>query len=579
MISSCSFGERKFRSMLFIATVSVFAQFATLLIDKILTGWLLGERALAVISLFSPFFSFVFFASTCISVGCAVCFSIYIGEMRKKKASSFMGLGLSLSLIVGCVLCAALWASSDWVVDKLVLNAELQPLAHDFVKFLPLLVFVIPVYTVWQEMVYVDGERLFSLLGYFTLFAGNAVFSIIFCARMGFSGIVLGTVISLILSMLVLLPHFFRKNCSLRLNFHFRWAYTFKVLRYSAVESSEFLFLTLLFFIMNRFFSVHYGSDSLVVLSVVLDMIELSIVFGGVWQATEPVLNVYRAEKNGKGVRDMMHFVNVTLLKESLIVFFFFFVLAPWFVGLFHIQTQAIFDEAVNAVRCVSFGMFGLAFVKVYACYYLHEKPFFSIFLISLIFFIVPVALLLPAHSIGGMKVVWLSIVFSSYISLVVGLVAFGSLFGLKRFPLLLTHEEIRKFFVKSIELKDENIVALRDRADEVCRKMKVCDSSRYKILLLVEELGMLCASLNAPRKVIAEFSFCVDEDDVIVFYKDNGIIIDMTDLEQKLSDLRSYVVSSFMANHNDKLYVLTVSFNRHAFKFPRYRPATRLQT
>lgn len=570
MPSCCSFGGRKFRSMLFTATVSVFAQFATLLIDKILTGRLLGEQALAVISLFSPFFSLVFFISTCVSVGCAVCFSIYIGEMRKKKASSFFGLGLSLSLIVGGVLGGAFFLANGWIVDKFAYDAQMLPLVKDFAKFFPLFIFFAPVYSLIQEMVYVDGEHVFTHLSYIVLFLGNMILSVVLCKSFGFSGIVLGTVLALVLSIAALVPHFFRKNCSLSLNMHFKWLYTFKVLRYSAVESSEFLFLTLLFLIMNHYFAIHFGSGSLVVLSVVLDMIELSIVFGGVWQATEPVLNVYRAEKNGKAIRDMMNIVNFTLFIESVAVFLLFFVFAPRFVGLFHIHTQDIFAQAVNAVRCVSFGLFGLAFVKVYACYYLHEKPLFSIFLVSLVFLILPVSLLMPASNVGGMNGVWLSIVFSSYFSLVIGGLVFGIFFGLDRFPLLLSRKEIRKFFVKSMALTDENIILLRNRADEVCRKMKVCDRSKYKIMLLVEELGMLCATLNAPRKVYGEFSFCVEEDYVNVFYKDDGIIVDMTDLEQTLSGLRSYVVSSFMANHNDKLYVLTVSFNRHAFKFPR---------
>lgn len=572
MISCFSFGGRKFRSMLLTATVSVFAEFATLLIDKVLTGWLLGEQALAVISLFSPFFSLVFFVSTCIAVGCAVCFSIYIGEMKKKKASSFLGLGIALSLIAGIVLGGAFFGASGWIVDKLAYEGHMLPLVEEFARFFPLFILITPVYTVVQEMVYVDGERTFTHLSYIALFVGNVFFSVFLCKSIGFSGIILGTVLSLFLSVIALVPHFFRKNCSLRLNMDFKWRYTFKVLRYSAVESSEFLFLTLLFFVMNHYFAVHFGGDSLVVLSVVLDIIELSIVFGGVWQAAEPVLNVYRAEKNGKAVCDMMSFVNVSLLKESVLAFLLLFIFAPWVVELFHIQTEQLYAQAVDAVRCVSFGVFGLAFVKIYACYYLHEKALFSIFLVSLVFLIVPLTLLVPASVIGGMKGIWIAIVFSSYLTLVIGFVVFGIFFGLNRFPLLLSHEEIRKFFVKSIEFTSENVVALRDRADEVCKKFNVCDSSRYKIMLLVEELGMLCISKNAPHKVYGEFSFCVDDDFVNVYYKDNGIIVDMTDIEQKLSDLRSYVVSSLMANQRDKLYVLTVSFNRHAFKFPRYK-------
>ena len=51
---------------------------------------------------------------------------------------------------------------------------------------------------------------------------------------------------------------------------------------------------------------------------------------------------------------------------------------------------------------------------------------------------------------------------------------------------------------------------------------------------------------------------------------KDDGKIMDLTDLEQSVTGLRAYLVNMFMTVQREKQYLLTSNYNRHVFRFDR---------
>ena len=58
--------------------------------------------------------------------------------------------------------------------------------------------------------------------------------------------------------------------------------------------------------------------------------------------------------------------------------------------------------------------------------------------------------------------------------------------------------------------------------------------------------------------------------DNLTVVIKDDGVLMDLTDFEQRVTDLRMYLVNMFMTVQEDKCYLLTSSYNRHVFRFDR---------
>jgi hypothetical protein len=92
----------------------------------------------------------------------------------------------------------------------------------------------------------------------------------------------------------------------------------------------------------------------------------------------------------------------------------------------------------------------------------------------------------------------------------------------------------------------------------------------RIKAMLILEELGMVIYERNKGKKIFVEIDVNLKPDNLTVVIKDDGVLMDLTDFEQRVTDLRMYLVNMFMTVQEDKCYLLTSSYNRHVFRFDR---------
>ncbi|MBQ1345957.1 MAG: hypothetical protein IIY62_06290, partial [Kiritimatiellae bacterium] len=86
------------------------------------------------------------------------------------------------------------------------------------------------------------------------------------------------------------------------------------------------------------------------------------------------------------------------------------------------------------------------------------------------------------------------------------------------------------------------------------------------KASLLVEETLMTVRERNAGRRVRAEVT--VDLNDALVMtLRDDGVLFDITDADQSISSLRTYLVSNLMTAIPVRRNLTTTGFNRNVFK------------
>ena len=564
-----TFCGRRFRSMLFTASISVCAEIINLLIDKIVAAHFLGEKALAAISFFTPLFSVVLFVSAVVMVGSLVCYSIEIGKLRKERADQFFGQSIILSVGSG-ILMAVLFAVFRMFLQKSAsLDPELFRFVDEFYTWFIWLAFLIPVNNVLQEMVYADGDTRTCNLSYALLLLGNVAFSVGLCQVMGLKGVALGTFLSLILSIAALCTHFARKSNTLKFVWHFKWREIKLVFRYSMAEACEFLMFALFSSVMNIYFIQKFGLGPLPILSMVYEILELSVLFNGVWMAAEPLVNTYRAEENDKGIMRTMRFVFETASKEAVLASVLAFVFAPVVVSIFHIQSHELSDAAVFAVRAAAIGFLPMAITKIFANYHVHENPLLSFVFIVLVICAMPLACSVFLGAFVGEKAFWIGFGVAPFAAMAACVVAQLAMYGKQRFPLLLEHtDQFPDWMITDMKLSPESLMQFWNSVNGLMEQRDVCDKTRLRILLLIEELGMAIYQRNNGKAVYVEFSLAFRPDHVILTCKDDGVILDLTDLEQSVTDLRIYLINMFMTVHREKQYLWTINYNRHVFKF-----------
>lgn len=555
--------------MLLTASISVISCFSSLFIDKILAGRLFGEDALASITVFSSFLSICFCISSCISVGSLVCYTYNIGMMKKERASDFFSQGIIMSVIAGLVIFFLfLGLRLTWVPDANV-SAAVVGYLDDFSWWFLVYAMLTPLYMTLRDLVYADGDNLVTKVSLAVLLGGNILISIIASSYMGLAGVSFGTAMATLLAILTLLRHFLRDGNSLSFHLHLKWRDVFAVFRYSAVEAYEYFLLALLLAILYVFFTCRYGSEMLVVLSVMFDVIELSIIFGGVWQAAEPIVNIFRGEENTLGVAKMMKSVNLSLLIVGGLSAVLLFVFAPLVAMLFNVHSEELLAQVVFAIRVISVAAMASCFLKVYACYYLHENPWLALFIVTMHIFVCPLSMMFLFDALGGLKLVWFGLAISPFVAMAIVSVCILCRYGKAEYPLLLEKVD-KKILMFDARLDPAGVMELRNKIAYFVKLHGICRQSQMRLMLLIEEMGMHAVTVNAPYIPVCEVTLFIDDEGVVVIYKDDGKILDMTDLEQEITNLRSFVLTSLMASQRMKSYLLTLSINRLVFKFPR---------
>ena len=75
------------------------------------------------------------------------------------------------------------------------------------------------------------------------------------------------------------------------------------------------------------------------VLSMMFEVWECGVIFTGIWLAADPLINVYRGERNALRIKRLMLFVNRAVFKEGALAMVGFFVFAPLIVKVFHFNS------------------------------------------------------------------------------------------------------------------------------------------------------------------------------------------------------------------------------------------------
>lgn len=557
--------------MLLTASISVFVEIANLLIDKIVAGQMLGEQALSAIALITPLFSVVFFVGVVIAVGSIVCYTYEIGKINKDRASCFFGQGIILSIIAGVVMSVGLFALKGPLFALLDVSQDLVMLTEAFYKWFVVLALLLPLNNVLQEMIYVDGDTHTCNLSCISLTVVNVVASIVLAKHMGMEGVAIGSVVGVVVSDIILLTHFLKKTNTLKFKWHLKVHDCSLVVRLSLVEACDYLFFAAFSYMLTQFVLYKFGEVHLPVLSMMFEVWEFGVIFTGIWLAAEPLINIYRGEENAFCVKRLMGFVNWMIFKEGLFATVGLLLFAPLIVRLFHFSSAALIENAIFAVRVAAIGMLALSFVKVYANYYVHEWPVCAVTLVAVSALFVPTASCMGFGYAFGINGVWIGLGLAPIFAMAVGILVLTVRYGWKNVPLNLSEElENSHRYVSDMELNPKNIVQLRNHTERILIKENVCSESRMKIMLLVEEMGMIFYERCKGRKIYAEHVLELEKDCVICTIKDEGPFMDLTEADVLIGDLRMYLVSSLMVNHDNKTYLLTSRYNRHVFKFPR---------
>ena len=566
------FCEIKFRSMLFTGTLTLAVLYIMLLCDSIIAGYFIGETGVAAINAVTPVTGIVTFLSTVVAIGSGILYSREIGAMNKRRADEIFGQGLILSIAIAAFSALALALGRELYFRANGVTGEIYELASAYYRWTPLNAILSVTVNYLTQMVYTDGDETCNNISYGCQIGGNIILSVLLARSLGMAGIILGTILGNVLGLLAICWHFFKKSNTLHFVWHLSWRDLLDSVRFSIVDAAIYLCWAVMDYVMIGHISARYGETGQITLAVVVSVIEFSVVMDGVGMAVQPLMGTYLGEKNHVLIRRLMRAALTAALIEGLIANVLVFIFAKQFCALFGIAGGAALLPSVRAVRIVSLGMtFCSVFSLTTSYYMLVNHVGLSVAITVLKDGLLYSTLPLLASVLFGETGMWAAFAAVPALALALAFLFVRLRYGAARFPYLLENADT-KILVLDDTLTKESCVRLSQQVESALREQGFSSRTANRAALFTEEIGLTILEKNAAEKkaILTEISLLFEGDSVLLIERDSGEIFDLTDPDQAISGLSSFILSGLMEAHKEKAYLTTTGYNRNMMRFAR---------
>ena len=561
--------SKKYFSMLIGGTLTMMVASILLMSDSFIAGAVIGSDAVAGITLVTPLYSLAVFFASAISIGIPFLYSTEMGKFNKTRADQAFGFGILMSFVAGIVLFILTSFFGNMYLRSYSPSQQVLDCANEYLYWMRFTILVMPIQMLVGNMVYSDGDETISNIANVVQGLGNIVFSIILCRVMGIRGIGLASFLFNVISLLVLLVHFAKESNSLKWNLYFSFDIMKDVLKYSIIDSSSYLFLAVFTAALNAFISARFGSEYLILASVISLCREFQLLFDGIGQTVGPIFSIYIGEENHRGLRTSYALANKTAIVEGIAVTLVLILAAPLVPKFLQVTDPHIADLVITGVRITSLGATFVSILYLLTSYYLAIEKFAlglaACAMRDVIFSVAFAVAFGTAFGVTGMFVGIAVAPFAAYALLLIYLVL---RYGKDDCPLLLSGvpgNENTYLFCLSIEPK--KIIDLQKKVETLLLKKDTDKRTVGKIKLLIEELYMLILEKNEGKNVLSELSVFIAPDEIKIITKDDGVLFDISEEDVTVTSLAAFAVSAYMEKLRENRYHLTtMSFNRSAF-------------
>lgn len=283
------------------------------LADALCVGMVMGESALAAISLVSPIYMVFNVLHLGMAVGGSVTFAQLMGSGKVKQAVDVFRQMLLLALAVSI----ALAILGEVFVEPLLLLLGADPSQGEVYvmtkSYAVRLLAAAPLFFLNMLFYYFlrcdDGERRASIgLAVSNLLDVGLSFVFVLGFGMGINGAVYSTIVGVGAAVLIYLPHFFEKANILSLGLpRPNFSVMFQCYRTGFSSSSQYIWQFLFFLVINNLLISRHGESGLAVFNVVLNISYLVVgLFDGVAATIQPLAATFHGERNRQAEQDTL---------------------------------------------------------------------------------------------------------------------------------------------------------------------------------------------------------------------------------------------------------------------------------
>ena len=563
-------GIRRFDSVLFASALESIVSILIAMSDTAITGHIVGEKGLSAMNVVSPIISFTIFLEGLFSVGTCMLYSRYLGRFEKEATEKTFGMGLEITALTGIIMFLLVKLSLPFYTRFLGIHGEVLDNVNLYMRFLSIKMMISPLFALVSQMVLTDGAEYLSMAAETTRSVMNVILSIWLGRHLGIAGIGMGTLISLLLGALVLIPHFFSKHNSLHFRFSFIRRDFLEILLFGWNDSAMFFVMPILFFLVNKYVMMRFGEYYLPCLAVMYSVIEFTDIFEATGEALRTLLPIYIGDKNPEGIKRLsLHSLRVNLVL-GLTSGALLLATAGLMPILFDLTDPGLVPLCVRGLRMYAFGWPMLSLLAMFNSYYLNAgKLSYAMYEMILVQLVCPLAALVPASLVMGFPGIFIGFVISPYLAALILFVTLRLPNKKKGFPIYLKDADSIFVLFDGMTLTPEKIVAFTKKTADFLRERDVSSQISLHVQISVEDGLMTVLERNSDKKVYAECCVRSEPGGVNLSIWDSGGAFDIGEEDAPVTSFRSFVVNSLMENIGAKKNMIVSGFNRSSFYFP----------
>lgn len=394
--------------------------------DSVIIGQYLDDLSLSVVTFALPIFMVINILSALFAVGGCIAMSIDSGKGKKDNANKAFSISMELMAFTGSLLLLAGIFLSHVITGWLGAGEDVFDLVEIYSKIILMGGPFFIINTGLAFFVRNDGRPTLSMIGMFSSIISDIILNFIFVGYMdmGVAGAAYSTVIGNIISILILITHFFSKKNTLRFRFYFDLT-AIRIIKNGGSSALNFVYQFITILIMNHLLANLAGTNGVVIYTVVFNLTTVSLsVFEGISQTIQPMVSTYFGEKSFKNIKETMRlaFIAVLVICGSVTVLLEIFPqIIPMIFGLDDIT---LIEKSAEAVRIYSASMI-ITTINVVIGYYLQsiEQSLISAILVSMRSLVLFLIATLTLGYLFGMNGIWSAYMVAEVVSFVIGII------------------------------------------------------------------------------------------------------------------------------------------------------------
>ncbi len=560
--------RKKFYSMLTGGIISSVVVSLVLVSDSLVAGILFGDKAVAGMSLVIPSYSFAASLAILLSVGAPILYSEAIGRFEQDRANRIFQTGLTTALGCGIILFLIYLIFGDYYLSTFHTDPEILENAKTYLFWIRIDIIVLPLSIYLPGMLLVDGDEMLSTISDVAGSVFNILLSVILGRMTGVAGIAIGSLMGSIISLSICLIHFVKKRNSLKPGFCFsgRMIRTFS--QYGIVDASSTLFLAVFAALMNRYLSDHFGSNMLILSSVIIIVIEMQFMLDGVGEAMTPSMNIYMMIGCRDGVIKIWREAKRAAVAIGGVCALGLAAFAPLIPGILGISDPDIAHTATGGIWILSISIPFIALLYLLTSYYVMTKRIISGVVITALYELILsflLAMLLGNHM--GIYGVFAGVSIAPAVTWFAAKWYVEWKEGKASWPLRLHGENSRSFLFDFV-VKPDSIVDTQSKIEGMLQSAGISPIVISRCIFLFEEVYMLVYDKNKPKTASGECILILQDNFIQFLELDDGIVFEMVDEVENSKSLREYVLSQTITYWSESSeYLKAISFNRNRFK------------